>query len=222
MKSQNTNINIPLILNTTSNILDTLYPKDIQFLNETDPFKFLICVILSAQTTDATVNKVAPQLFATYPNAQALSNANIEEVKEIIHSTGFFNSKAKHIIDCSKKICGNHNGEVPSSMEELTKLPGVGRKTANCLRSNILGLPGVVVDTHFSRVIARLLALNSREPVFIENIVRDNLPEDKWSRFSMTANAHGRDICHSFRPDCENCPLSQYCLTKDCLTKDFT
>ena len=205
--------NISLILNEASDILDNTYQKNIQFLNETDPFRFLISVILSAQTTDATVNKVAPQLFASYSNAQSLANADIEEVKKIIHSTGFFNSKAKNIIECAKIIHDEHNGEVPSSLEELIKLPGVGRKTANCLRSNILGLPGVVVDTHFSRVISRLLNLNTREPVFIEDIVRKNLQEDKWSRFSMTANAHGRDICHSTKPECMKCPLSKYCLS---------
>lgn len=208
------------LLNEAYDILDAKYPKDIRFLDERNPFQFLVSVILSAQTTDETVNRVAPVLFASYPNASALASADMEDVKSIIHSTGFFNSKAKHIIDCSKAICEKYNGIVPSSMEDLVSLPGVGRKTANCLRSNVLGLPGIVVDTHFSRVVSRLLGLSTREPLKIERIVADNLPQDRWSRFSMTANSHGRDVCHSAKPQCNACPLASLCSYNR--AKDFT
>lgn len=208
------------LLNEAYDILDAKYPKDIRFLDERNPFQFLVSVILSAQTTDETVNRVAPVLFASYPNASALASADMEDVKSIIHSTGFFNSKAKHIIDCSKAICEKYNGIVPSSMEDLVSLPGVGRKTANCLRSNVLGLPGIVVDTHFSRVVSRLLGLSTREPLKIERIVADNLPQDRWSRFSMTANSHGRDVCHSAKPQCNACPLASLCSYN--YAKDFT
>ena len=208
------------LLNEAYDILDAKYPKDIRFLDERNPFQFLVSVILSAQTTDETVNRVAPVLFASYPNASALASADMEDVKSIIHSTGFFNSKAKHIIDCSKAICEKYNGIVPSSMEDLVSLPGVGRKTANCLRSNVLGLPGIVVDTHFSRVVSRLLGLSTREPLKIERIVADNLPQDRWSRFSMTANSHGRDVCHSAKPQCNACPLAALCSYNH--AKDFT
>lgn len=208
------------LLNEAYDILDAKYPKDIRFLDKRNPFQFLVSVILSAQTTDETVNRVAPVLFASYPNASALASADMEDVKSIIHSTGFFNSKAKHIIDCSKAICEKYNGIVPSSMEDLVSLPGVGRKTANCLRSNVLGLPGIVVDTHFSRVVSRLLGLSTREPLKIERIVADNLPQDRWSRFSMTANSHGRDVCHSAKPQCNACPLASLCSYNH--AKDFT
>lgn len=208
------------LLNEAYDILDAKYPKDIRFLDERNPFQFLVSVILSAQTTDETVNRVAPVLFASYPNASALASADMEDVKSIIHSTGFFNSKAKHIIDCSKAICEKYNGIVPSSMEDLVSLPGVGRKTANCLRSNVLGLPGIVVDTHFSRVVSRLLGLSTREPLKIERIVADNLPQDRWSRFSMTANSHGRDVCHSAKPQCNACSLASLCSYNH--AKDFT
>ncbi len=208
------------LLNEAYDILDAKYPKDIRFLDERNPFQFLVSVILSAQTTDETVNRVAHVLFASYPNASALASADMEDVKSIIHSTGFFNSKAKHIIDCSKAICEKYNGIVPSSMEDLVSLPGVGRKTANCLRSNVLGLPGIVVDTHFSRVVSRLLGLSTREPLKIERIVADNLPQDRWSRFSMTANSLGRDVCHSAKPQCNACPLASLCSYNH--AKDFT
>jgi len=203
---------ITQILKETYTILDKQYPKDIHFLEKREPFQFLITVILSAQTTDEIANKVSSKLFEKYPTAQALAIANIEDIKTIIYSTGFYNSKAQHITDCAKVICEKHDGVVPTSMEELTSLPGVGRKTANCLRSNILGLPGIIVDTHFSRVISRLLALKSREPVVVEKIISEKLPQEMWSRFSMTVNAHGRNICHSQKPQCENCPLTHLCL----------
>lgn len=208
------------LLSEAYDILDLKYPKDIRFLDERNPFQFLISVILSAQTTDETVNRVAPMLFSSYPNAASLAAADIEDVKSIIHSTGFFNSKARHIIDCSKALCEKHGGAVPSSMEDLVSLPGVGRKTANCLRSNVLGLPGIVVDTHFSRVVSRLLGLPSRDSLKIERVVADNLPQNRWSRFSMTANSHGRDVCHSSKPQCSNCPLSSLCSYNQ--AKDFT
>ncbi len=193
-------------------VLDKQYPKEIQFLEKRNPFQFLITVILSAQTTDAIAGKVSKELFEKYPNAQDLSVANPEDIKAIIYSTGFYNSKAQHIIDCAKTICEKYEGIVPTSMAELTSLPGVGRKTANCLRSNILGLPGIIVDTHFSRVVSRLLELKSRDPVMIEKTVSENLSQEMWSRFSMTVNAHGRNICHSQKPQCVNCPLTHLCM----------
>ena len=192
-------------------VLDKGSPADISFLRKRDPFQFLISVILSAQTTDERVNQVTPVLFASYPDARSLSKADLEDVKRIIHPTGFFNAKARHIIDCAKAIVENYNGEVPANMEELLTLPGVGRKTANCLRSNVLGFPGIVVDTHFSRVINRLFGLGTRDPFKVEDFVCSNLDPEKWNRFSMTVNLHGRNICHASGQECSICPLRDYC-----------
>ncbi|MCF0238753.1 MAG: endonuclease III [Sphaerochaetaceae bacterium] len=198
-----------------SDILDKTSPKEITFLEERNPFQFLICVILSAQTTDERVNMVAPTLFSKYPTPEALAEANVEDVKEIIRTIGFYNNKSKNIIGCAQVIVEKFNGVVPQKMDDLLTLPGVGRKTANCLRSNILGLPGIVVDTHFSRVVERVWALGTRDPLKVEDFVCKNLPSDRWSRFSMTVNLHGRRVCHPAKPQCNNCPLSQYCKTAD-------
>ena len=192
-------------------ILDQGSPEDISFLQKRDPFQFLISVILSAQTTDERVNQVSPELFACYPDASSLSSADLEDVKRIIWPTGFFNSKARHIVDCAKAIMERFGGAVPVEMEDLLSLPGVGRKTANCLRSNVLGLPGIVVDTHFSRVINRLFALGTRDPDKVETFVCSNLDPESWNRFSMTVNLHGRNICHASRQECMICPLKGLC-----------
>ncbi len=192
-------------------ILDRTCPEDISFLEKRDPFQFLISVILSAQTTDERVNQVTPELFGRYPDPSSLANAELEEVKRIIHPTGFFNAKAHHIIDCAKSIVDDFNGVVPTEMEDLLKLPGVGRKTANCLRSNVYGLPGIVVDTHFSRVVNRVFDLGTRDPKTVEDFVCDNLEPESWNRFSMTANLHGRLVCHSQKPECEGCQLKALC-----------
>ena len=192
-------------------ILDGVSPRDIAFLEGRDSFRFLISVILSAQTTDETVNRVTPQLFDRYPDAPSLASADIEEVKRIIHPTGFFNSKARHIIGCASGITERFGGIVPREMDDLLTLPGVGRKTANCLRSNILGLPGIVVDTHFSRVVNRVFGLGTRDPGKVESFVCANLDEDCWNRFSMTVNLHGRTTCHASAPECATCPLRALC-----------
>ncbi len=195
--------------------LERLSPKDISFLEKRDPFQFLISVVLSAQTTDERVNQVTPELFSKYPGPKELSEADIEDVKRIIRTTGFFNSKARHIIDCAKAIEERFGGVVPTEMDELLSLPGVGRKTANCLRANVYNLPGIVVDTHFSRVINRVFGLGTRDPEKVESFVCRNLPEDRWGRFSMTANLFGRQVCHASRPGCERCPVSHLCCENE-------
>ena len=192
-------------------ILDKESPKDISFLQKRDAFQFLISVILSAQTTDERVNQVTPELFASYPDSRSLAKADLEDVKRIIHPTGFYNAKARHIIDCAKAIVDNYGGEVPTEMDELLTLPGVGRKTANCLRSDVYGLPGIVVDTHFSRVINRLFSLGTRDPGTVEEFVCTNLDPELWNRFSMTVNLHGRNICHASGQECDRCPLKALC-----------
>ena len=192
-------------------ILDRTCPPEISFLVMRDPFQFLISVILSAQTTDERVNMVTPELFSKYPDPASLAAADIEDVKRIIHTTGFFNAKARNIIGCAQAIVSDYRGIVPSEMEDLLKLPGVGRKTANCLRANVLGLPGIVVDTHFSRVINRVFDLGTRDPLIVEKFVCDHLADEHWGRFSMTVNLHGRQYCHPAKPECAKCPIRELC-----------
>ena len=192
-------------------ILDRTCPPEISFLVPRDPFQFLISVILSAQTTDENVNKVTPELSYLYPDAQSLAKADIETVKRIIYKTGFFNTKAKNIIGCAQAIVTDFGGIVPTEMNDLLKLPGVGRKTANCLRADVLGLPGIVVDTHFSRVINRVFNLGTRDPLIVEKFVCEHLDDEHWGRFSMTVNLHGRQYCHHSKPECAECPLKNQC-----------
>lgn len=192
-------------------ILDKSCPPEISFLVPRDPFQFLISVILSAQTTDENVNRVTPELFSLYPDAASLANADIETVKKIIYKTGFFNTKAKNIIGCAKGLMERFGGKVPTEMEDLLTFPGVGRKTANCLRADVLDLPGIVVDTHFSRVINRVFDLGTRDPLIVEKYVSEHLAPEHWSRFSMTANLHGRQYCHPSKPECADCPLKNQC-----------
>ena len=192
-------------------ILDQGSPEDISFLQKRDPFQFLISVILSAQTTDERVNQVTPTLFAKYPDAASLASADIEDVKQIIRTTGFFNAKARHIIDCAEAVEGRFSGVVPTEMDDLLTLPGVGRKTANCLRANIFGLPGIVVDTHFSRVVNRVFGLGTRDPEKVEAFVCSHLKPECWNRFSMTVNLHGRNVCHASSMECGGCPLAHLC-----------
>lgn len=201
-------------ISTIAERLDSWAPQKIRFLNPQEPWRFLLCVIMSAQTTDKSVNAVAPALFSAYPTPQALAEADPETVGQIIKKTGFFKTKAEHIIECSRIIAEKYNGEVPQSMEELTALPGVGRKTANCVRGECFSLPAIIVDTHFSRVVCRLGLTPDRDPVKTEKTISESLPEKDWYRFSMTANLFGREVCHSQKPECRICIFSNQCPSR--------
>lgn len=192
-------------------ILDKNSKEEIVFLNRKDPFQFLISVILSAQTTDKMVNYVTIELFEKYKNAQELANANYEDVCKIIKPTGFYKVKAKNIINCSKALI---NKEIPNTINDLIKLPGVGRKTANCVIGDIYHKGAVIVDTHVKRVLNRLNVVNEKDPTKIEMKVRNLLEEKYLYRFSMTVNLHGREYCHSRNPNCENCVLNSFCPKK--------
>ncbi len=191
--------------------LDRLSPPTIRFLSERDPFRFLVCVVLSAQTTDQTVNSVVPGLFGRYPTRHALAYADQVEVENLIHATGFFHTKAKHIIALARELDGK---EIPTTITELTKLPGVGRKTANCYLGDVLGCPAIIVDTHFGRVVRRLGLVDSRDPQVVEMELKRQLPEAMQYRFSMTANLFGRSTCHAKKPLCDDCPLRDLCPSK--------
>ncbi len=197
-------------------ILDDVLPDDIQFLEQRDPFRFLISVILSAQTTDRIVNVVVRQLFAAYPQKQDLANASLQDIEGIIYPTGYYHNKAKHIVACAQALVGR---ELPDTMEELTKLPGVGRKTASCVLGDIYGKSAIIVDTHFSRVVNRLGLVDAKDPKKVENAVASLLEEQKHYRFSMAANLFGRTVCHAKKPSCEDCPLSSLCPSRDVFLK---
>jgi endonuclease-3 len=189
-------------------ILDELLPPHIQFLEQRDPFRFMISVILSAQTTDRIVNIVTGPLFDRFSTVEALASAPLEEVAEIIFPTGFYRMKAKNIKACAQALVGK---AVPSTMEELVKLPGVGRKTASCVLGDIYGKPAIIVDTHFGRVVQRLGLVDTKDPKKIERQVSSLLGEEKHYRFSMTANMYGRTVCHAKKPGCEECQLRDLC-----------
>jgi endonuclease-3 len=191
--------------------LDSLLPKEIQFLDERDPFRFLISVILSAQTTDRIVNVVVRELFAAYPDAAALALAKQEDVEAIIYPTGFYRAKAKNIIATAGRLVDR---PVPSQMEELITLPGVGRKTASCVIGDIYGKPAIIVDTHFSRVVNRLGLVDTKEPTAVEMGIAALLEGEKHYRFSMTVNLWGRSVCHAKRPECEECAIGQWCPSR--------
>lgn len=192
-------------------ILDTVAPPQISFLDAKEPFRHLISVILSAQTTDRQVNIVAKDLFAKYPDARALAQAPLEDVRTIIRSTGYYNAKSKNIIACSQELVKRYGGSVPGTMEDLTSLPGVGRKTANCILGGVYGLPAIIVDTHFGRVVQRLGLVTSDDPAKIEKQIVELLPEEKQYRFSMTVNWYGRVRCHAKAPECPTCVLWELC-----------
>lgn len=192
-------------------ILDEESPSTITFLEQTDPFRLLISVILSAQTTDRQVNEVAVTLFDYYPDALSLARADAHTVKEIIRSTGYYQSKTNHIIGTAQEIVQRFNGQVPYDIEDLVSLPGVGRKTANVILGQLAGQPAIIVDTHFSRVVRRVGITSATTPEKIEREVASLLPPEYHYRFSMTVNLHGRQLCHARKPLCESCFIAPYC-----------
>ena len=192
--------------------LQKTYPVARCALNHQSPFELLAATILSAQCTDERVNMVTPQLFKAYPSPQAMADAAQEDVEEIIRSTGFFRNKAKSLIGMATAVVANHQGELPRTLEELIKLPGVGRKTANVLLGTAFGIPsGIVVDTHVGRI-SKLLGLtqaNGAEQ--IERDLMDLVPREEWIDFSHRLINHGRQICIARRPKCLECPLRPDC-----------
>jgi endonuclease III len=175
------------------------------------PWQLLVSVILSAQTTDVTVNAVTPVLFARFPTPEALASAPQEAVEEIIHRTGFFRSKARAIIEMSQDLILHHGGEVPSSMEDLVTLRGVGRKTANVVLGVAFGVPGFAVDTHVGRLTGLLRLTSATDPVKIEEDICSIVPPSEWTNLSLRLILHGRRICIANRPRCHQCVLANIC-----------
>jgi endonuclease III len=180
-------------------------------LNFANPFELLIGVILSAQTTDNQVNKVTKELFQRYRTPVELARATINEVESIVKSTGFFHNKARNIINTSAVIADIHAGGVPTTMEELTSLPGVGRKSANAVLGVCFGKPAIIVDTHFGRVVRRLELTEKSDPYKIEIELKALIPEQIQFEFSMLINRHGRQWCFARKPQCGSCPIMRHC-----------
>jgi endonuclease-3 len=184
-------------------------------LRHANPFELLVATILSAQTTDERVNQVTPALFETYPTPRDLAGADLAAVEAVIHPTGFFRNKAKSIVGMARAVVDRFGGEVPTDMADLVTLPGVGRKTANVLRSVAMGLPGLPVDTHVGRVSRRLGLTDESDPVKAEHALGALLPPDEWGTFSLRVILHGRQVCEARRPRCPDCVLNDFCPSAD-------
>ncbi len=191
--------------------LAELYPEASTQLTHGNAYELLTATILSAQCTDRQVNQVTPLLFARYPTPLDLARADLSEVEAIIRPTGFFHNKAKHVRAAARALVEIHGGEVPRDMEALTRLPGVGRKTANVIRSAFFGLPAVVVDTHVARVSRRLGLTDRKDPEGIEKDLMKVLPESSWSDCSIQVIYHGRRVCQARKPLCGECALVRWC-----------
>ena len=192
--------------------LETEYPLAECALHYEKDYELLFAVRLSAQCTDARVNLVTPALFARFPSLEAFAAAEPEEVEPYIHSCGFFRAKAKDIVLCARMLLEKHGGKVPDTMEALTALPGVGRKTANLILGDIFGQPAVVVDTHCIRLSNRIgLVDGEKDPVKIEKLLRAVLPPEKSSDFCHRIVLHGRAVCAARKPNCAGCCIRQFC-----------
>jgi endonuclease III len=192
--------------------LKRLYPDATCSLDYTTPVQLLVATILSAQCTDERVNKVTPALFARFPDARSMANADIIELEELVRSTGFYHNKAKNIQGACRKIVAEFNGEVPQQMEELLTLPGVARKTANVVSAHAFGnIQGVTVDTHVKRL-TNLLGLTIHlDPIKIEQDLMKLIPKADWENFSIMTIYHGRAICNARKPNCADCELAELC-----------
>lgn len=185
------------------------------YLNHDNAWQLLIAVILSAQCTDARVNIVTADLFQKYDSLEKFANADVKEMEQDIHSIGFYHNKARNIILCARKLIEEFGGEVPRSLEELTSLPGVGRKTANVIRGNIYNDPSIVVDTHVKRISRRLGFTKEEDPVKIEYDLMKVLPKDHWILYNIQIITLGRTICTARSPKCSECFLSDLCKAGD-------
>ncbi|WP_313130405.1 endonuclease III [Anaerocolumna sp.] len=193
-------------------LLDREYSTEIKiYLNHETPWQLLIATILSAQCTDDRVNIVTKDLFKKYKTLEDFANADVKELEVDIHSTGFYRNKAKNIIQCTKTLIREYGGEVPKDIDELTKLAGVGRKTANVIRGNIYNEPSIVVDTHVKRISRKLGFTKEEDPEKIEYDLMEILPKDHWIRYNIQIITHGRTICVARNPKCEQCFLNSYC-----------
>ncbi len=192
-------------------ILDQTYPKAKCSLDFGNPLELLVATVLSAQCTDERVNRVTETLFKKYRTAADYANVPVEELEEDIRPTGFFRNKAKSLKNCGIELLEKYGGQVPDSLEELVKLPGIGRKTANVILGTAFNTPGIVVDTHVGRITQRLGLTKQRDAVKTEFDLMEQIPREKWTVFSHQLIQHGRKICMARKPKCPECPLLEHC-----------
>lgn len=209
----------PLAPERVKAILDALkktYPNVVCALNHHNAWELTVATILSAQSTDAGVNKVTPELFRLWPTPEALAKAPLPAIEEVIHSTGFYRAKAKNIQGAARVVVERFHGEVPRTMEEMLELPGVARKTANVVLGSWYGIAsGIVVDTHVLRLSRRLELTKNAEPVKVEQDLEKIIPKDRWIQFSHELIHHGRQVCVARKPRCEACSLERLCNSAD-------
>ncbi|MCC7441084.1 MAG: endonuclease III [Bdellovibrionales bacterium] len=196
-------------------ILKAAYPDAKCALEYRTPYQLLAATILSAQCTDAMVNRVSPVLFARYPDARAMADGKMEEIERIIRSTGFYKNKAQSLKEMSQALLREYGGQVPASMEKLTRLRGVGRKTANVVLGNAFGIPGLVVDTHVGRLCHRMGFTEEQAPERVEAEMMELVPKSDWTIFSHLLISHGRAVCIARKAACERCPVAELCPKVD-------
>jgi endonuclease-3 len=187
------------------------YPNVRCELDYNSAFQLLVATVLSAQCTDKRVNQTTPALFKKYPNPKKMAKADLKDIQRLVKSTGFFRAKAKNIKALSNKIMEEFDGDVPSNLEDLITLPGVGRKTANVVLGHAFGIPGITVDTHFGRLSRRFGWSKQSDPVKVEFEVGELIPEKEWTNLSQRMIWHGRRVCHARKPACGACPLAKLC-----------
>jgi endonuclease III len=194
------------------------YPELSVPLHHRNTFELLIAVILSAQCTDEAVNRVTPELFRRYPDPATLAQASTADIEQIIRSLGLFRAKAKSLKKCARQLVEEFGGEVPATMEELTRLAGVGRKTANVILGHAFNTPGIIVDTHCKRLSRRLGLTRQQDPTKIERDLSRLLPAKEWTGLSHRLIIHGRRVCYARKPACDKCMLNDLCPSKELLS----
>ena len=192
-------------------VLAETYPDARCELDFDNPFELLVVTVLSAQTTDKRVNAVRPILFAAYPDAGAMASAEREHLEQLLGPLGFFRAKTESLLKLSAALVERHNGDVPPRLDDLVKLPGVGRKTANVVLGNAFGIPGITVDTHFGRLARRFGWTEETDPVKVEHAIGALFPKRDWTMLSHHLIWHGRRRCHSRNPACGACPVAKWC-----------
>ncbi|MDY5839451.1 MAG: endonuclease III [Corynebacterium camporealensis] len=194
-----------------NNALAQEYPDARCELDFSNPLELLVATVLSAQCTDARVNQVTPELFRRYPTPADYAAANRADLEEILRPLGFQRAKAGHLLGIGEGLMANFNGEVPTGIDELTSLPGVGRKTALVVRGNAFDLPGLTVDTHFGRLMRRMGLTQAKTPLAVERDIAKQVPEEEWTEFSHRVIFHGRRVCKARKPLCEECVIAKLC-----------